>query len=494
MRMKNIKFLGVLCSLTIFASLPLKVQAGGAFSTTKEGDPVLWDQGKVFFRMDPGGPEDSDVPAEPGGGGGGGGGCFLAKPAYAAATIKGLDAQGMVTHAFKQWSDQTNGGLTITQGPDLPENVTFANAENFYVGSFVVAPFQSTVTADPCYNGDQANCLNSVIVDPHGLITDGILGQCARFAVFGFASILPQRLDDAAGTITNPLLKAAQLVINGTCVKPVDPPWSLCAGNPQFGFEQCPIELDQTGIQGVVTHEIGHFLGLDHVMVQKDLYLKCSPDNAGCTADELEKIPTMIGLAVPGINLDTLTQDDKSAIKGFYPGGSGECKITGVVQTDFAPNNGRCLEVIATKTTDPSYVVGGVSGAYVKRFSQGISCSTTNDNGEMDAGSYQECVNGQLLDAEGKNIPADQRKIHTNCSLTPDQCGQFEIAGVDAGTYNISIQTFVDPNGGLSIPFILEPCDQVRNDSGITEDKVIKKSNFQVNCPGDNNAGTLVIQ
>jgi hypothetical protein len=288
MRDIKIKILFLIFTLTFFGFLPSWVEAGGAFSTTPNGDPVLWDKGQVFFRMDPGGPEDSEVPAEPSSGGGGGGGCFLAKPAYAAATVKGLDAQAMVQHAFKNWSDAAGGGLTITQGPDLPENVTFANAENYYVGTFVVEPFQSTVTADPCYNGDTANCLNSVIVDPHGLITDGILGQCARYAVFGFASILPKRLDDADGTITSPLLKAAQLVINGTCVTPVDPPWSICAGNPQFGFSQCPIELDQTGIQGVITHEIGHFLGLDHVLVQKDLYLKCTKDNAGCTQDELE--------------------------------------------------------------------------------------------------------------------------------------------------------------------------------------------------------------
>jgi hypothetical protein len=469
----NRKIIFGMFALSTFALFPSLAGAGGAFSTTKAGDKVLWENGKVFYRMDPGGPEDGSVPEEPSSGGGGGGGCFLVKPAYA-STIKGLNVTDMVTHGFKQWSDQAGDGLEITRGPDLPENVTFANAENYYVGTFQVEPFVSTVTADPCYSGDTANCLNSVIIDPHGLITDGILGQCARFSVFGFASILPKRLDDSAGTITSKNLKAAQMVVNGTCVTPVDPPWSICQGNPNFGFSQCPIEMDQKGLQGVVTHELGHFLGLDHVLVQKDLYLKCSAEDASCSADELEKIPTMIGLAVPGADLDTLTQDDKSIIKGFYPGTGAQCSIKGVVQTSGG-GNGRCFEVVARKQGDPDFVVAAVSGAYVPRNSQGESCGATNPDGSMNEVSYAECLS--------QPNAASTLKVHTNCATVPGNCGKFEMFGVENGIYDLTIQTFRDPNGGHSIPFILEPCDQVRNEGGLVNQDKQDAGSVSVTCP-----------
>jgi hypothetical protein len=195
----------------------------------------------------------------------------------------------------------------------------------------------------------------------------------------------------------------------------------------------------------------------------------------------------MIGLAVPGINLDTLTQDDKSIIKGLYPGADPKCSITGTVQVNQGANhNGRCFEVVATKQGDPNYVVAGVSGAYVPRNSQGESCDFTNANGEMDSSTYQQCVNSPNAD--------HTLKVHTNCTLAQDQCGQFEIPGVENGTYDLTIQTFRDPSDGTSIPFVLEPCYQVRNEGGLVNGDKKSVGNVSVTCPAGGNAGTITIE
>lgn len=438
----------------------------GAFSTTPNGDPVTWVGGEVSYRQDPGGSE--------GGEGEGGGSCSLI-PEAKAFTYKGIDFSAMVDNAFQLWEDQTTG-LNITRGADLPENVTLANLENYYVGGFASFPGVSGVTADACYNGDEANCNNPVIFDPNGLITDAILGTCARYSVFGFASILP--LTNGSGTITNSGLRAAQLVASGACVAPADAPDSNCFGS---GYGQsCPVQLDANGIAGVLTHEIGHFLGLDHTLTEKDLYLKCSAQGADCTAEELERIPTMIGLFVPGADLSTLAADDIAGIRSLYPDtSSNTCSIIGTVQTSSG-GNGRCVEVVARRVGDPDTAASTVSGAYVPRNSQGQSCQSSPQN----ASTYSDCLNSPNASQE--------LKVHTNCALAPSQCGEFEIGGLTSGTYSLSLRTFKSVNSGAgpSIPFVLEPCDQVRNQNSV-DDNLSPIGNVNLVCPGDAFVGTI---
>lgn len=458
----------VLLVCGVLGASALELHAHGAFSTTPNGDPVRWVDGDVTYRQDPGGGDGDSVD--------GGGSCSLIHEAKA-FTFKGLDFSAIVDDAFQNWGDQT-GGLNITRESDLSEPVTLANVENFYVGGFSSFPGASGTTADPCYNGDTANCLNPIIFDDSGLITDAILGACARYSVFGFASILP--LTNGSGEITDSGLRAAQMVVSGSCVAPVDAADSNCFGS---GFGQsCPVELDQSGITGVITHEIGHFLGLDHTMAVKDTYLDCTAVGADCSAEELELVPTMIGLFVPGADLGTLAADDIAGINALYPDpANNTCAITGTVRT-FDNNNGRCVEVVASRVGDSTVNVSTVSGATVPRNSQGQSCqNSANPN----AASYSDCVNSPNA--------ADLLKVHTNCSTAADNCGQFEIGGLTSGEYQLSLRTFKSANSGSapSIPFVIEPCDQVRNQDSLDDNLSPLGAPVMLNCPTDQNVGVI---
>src|SRR6185295_3172515 len=130
----------------------------------------------------------------------------------------------------------------------------------------------------------------------------------------------------------------------------------------------CPKGITIDNIEGTMTHELGHYLGLDHTMVNKDIYLDCN-DDTGCSPDLLEKIPTMIGFFVPNMDFKTLHQDDISTFTTLYPKvGNGTCAITGIAaQSGGTPQRG--VEVVArNEAMDKQvYAVATIAGAFNKR-------------------------------------------------------------------------------------------------------------------------------
>lgn len=433
--MKKLSYLAQACSAAaaLLVAIP-SAFAGGAFSTTPAGQPVLWD-GPVIWRAETGPIKGATGDADGGGGGGGGGssggGCQLTK----SLDINNAQAIDIVRNAFNAWDNVPNASIDIQEGPSLGVDVNFDNVENFWVGSFFGGTQSSTVTADGCYDGDPATeCLNSVIFDSTSVaersITDAIQGQCARFSILAFAAILPQTANDAQGTITNPALKSSQMVISGACVQPVIAPDSACDFPDTADNEgSCPaggISLEE--LQGTVTHEVGHYLGLDHTLTNKRNYIACQTGNGEC---DLENIPTMIGLFTPGANLGTLHYDDQTTFARYYPagGGAGTCTIKGVVN-HAQQFGGRCMEVVARLNNSEATAASFVAGSEVPRPTQGIPGSSGTS---------------------GKN--------QSNCTAGDQSCGTYEIRGLQPGSYSIGVQNFSDSGAGSGLPsFILEPC------------------------------------
>jgi len=443
--------------------------AGGCFSTTPNGECVKWDQNQpVVWRPESGALKGP--PSEQEGGGGGSGGCWLF-PEAKAQDVGNAQAVQIIQDAFNRWMSVPNSDLTIQQGGSLPDggDVNLTNIENFWTGSFITGDV-STLDPSLCYDADPNNDQNCgpIIFDHSGLVTQAIQGLCAHCDILGFAAILPQTQNDPPQfTISSPVLRNAQAVLSGACLEPavIDPNCGNC----------CPAGIDLNTAEGVMTHELGHFLGLDHTLVNKDEYLKCTTQN--CSNAELELIPTMIGLFVPGADLKTLHYDDMVTFAGLYPaaGGANTCTIRGNAQTS-ANGSGRCFEVIANRTVsgnvnDPpskEFAAGTVAGAFEPRNSQGVPCP---------AGvSYSSCV--------GQPGASNDLKVHTNCT-TGANCGNFLIEGLDPGTYKIGVQAF-QANGNPSQPidFVLEPCTPVRTYSGT--------DNTAFDLTGDPNATPIV--
>lgn len=452
--------------LVVFTGLSLAAsaaQAGGAFSTTPNGDPVLW-QGPIVWRAETG-PIKGFTSADGGdtGGAGSGGGCALSK----SIEVNNTDAVQIVRDAFAAWSAVPNSSIDIQEGPSLGTDVNFDNIENFWVGSFFGGSVGSNVSAAGCYDNDpNTECLNSVIFDssnvPERSIVDAIQGECARFSILAFAAILPQQANDAQGTITSSVLKSSQMVISGACLQPVISPDSAC-DNPATPDNEgaCPaggITLDE--LKGTVVHEVGHFLGLDHTLTNKQNYIDCQTGNTNC---ELENIPTMIGLFVPGANLSTLHYDDKVTFARYYPSAnqsSVTCKIAGSAFNSSNSADARCMEVVASKNNDPATTASFVAGSEAKRFTQGIPGASGNN---------------------GKN--------QDNCNAGSDAaCGAYEFRGLEAGNYTMWLQNFSDSGAGSGLSsFVLEPCTPALTSSAFGDTKGTAK---QMNVVCTNGATT----
>lgn len=404
--------------------------AGGCFSTTKDGSSlaatcVKWDQTKdVVWNYDAGplkGPPEEDVDR---GGSGGSSGCQLAKN----LDVSNAEGVAMVERAFKRWTDVPGSKLNVVKGSPLlnGDDVNFSNVENVWSGGFVwPVPAESNVDASGCYDDNPSTaCLNPIIFDHSGLITDAIQGECAHCSILGFAAILPQVADDSPqDTILSPVLRSSQAVVSGACLEPrvIDPVCQDC----------CPKGITVDNVEGTMTHELGHYLGLDHTLINKQAFVDCMSDT-GCGASLLEQIPTMIGFFVPKMDFNTLHQDDKAMFAAMYPDPAAgpTCVLTGIgKRSSGEPLRG--LEVVVRKISDPqNYAVGVISGAYAKRDTQGVA------------------------GASGVNGKNDE-----NCAeADPAQCAKYEIRGLEANqNYMVTVQDFTDPTDNSNLGFVLEP-------------------------------------
>lgn len=441
MKKGSIFVLAGLASLGIAACFSKPVYAAQAFSSTKGSQAVLW-QGPVVWRAETG-PIKGSSSSDGGGdtGGGGGGGCSLTK----SLEVNNTDAVQLVREAFEIWKGVPNSSLDIQEGPSLGTDVNFDNIENFYVGEFNVGGQKVGSNASPagCYDSDpNTECLNSVIFDnsnvPERSLVDAIQGQCARFSILAFAGILPKQ--DAQGAITDPVLKSAQMVISGACVSPViapDPNCDFPATPDNEGA--CPAGgITMQELKGTIVHEVGHFLGLDHTLVNKQNYIDCQTGTGSC---DLENIPTMIGLFVPGADLSTLHYDDKVSFAKYYPSSTttvsgvevipGTCTLAGKVFRSNGTTQQRCMEVVAKLDNNPATSTGMVSGAEVPRNSVLTQIQETGN------------------DPNGAN---------NDCS-DPANCSNFEFRGLTPGNYTIGVQNFNDNGKGTGLAdFVLEPC------------------------------------
>lgn len=262
------------------------------------------------------------------------------------------------------WGAVTTANIALTAAAPLPVDVTVSN-ENTYLFT--------------CGDG-----LSPIVFDVDGSITDDLLGAGANAHIIGFAA-------PACGTYVPPVITEGYSVLNGRFLDGVDVP-----GNP---------ELTADEFDAVLTHELGHYLGMGHSQINELEAFDGNPAND-------DTIATMFPILINATEMRTPNLDDEVSLSSLYP--------VPTFATDFATITGSILlpggapfqgaHVIARNLADPRHVaVGYVSGS---AFFPG------NDGGPPD----------------------------------PALKGQYRLAGLPPGSYTVEIEQ-VDPRftGGSSV-------------------------------------------
>ncbi|MEO8376987.1 MAG: hypothetical protein ABI579_04890 [Candidatus Sumerlaeota bacterium] len=240
-------------------------------------------------------------------------------------TLSKVSADALVAAGINPWASPSQTTMSFTFGADLPQDNTGAS--------------------HPQFNNSVDN-ITSCIYDTDGSLT-ATLFSGAENAVLGFAG--PE--DNSGNT-----LNEGQIVLNGRFIDGVN-----TSGNP---------EVTTTVFQGVITHEVGHMLNLDHAQFND---IVANQYSATTPAADPPSYPTMYPIVFTGIT--TPEADDFGWLGSLYPSAaynSGTFDITGTVSTNAgAVLNG--VNVVARRADEASkniavscvtgYTDGNPSGA-----------------------------------------------------------------------------------------------------------------------------------
>lgn len=253
----------------------------------------------------------------------------------------------LVTDSFATWSAVPTASIAFANDGALPVDVTAANVAQF-VGV--------------CDDG-----LSPIVFDSDGTITDALFGAGASNSILGFAG--PE-----CGTFTPPVITEASAVLNGKFID----------GIANGGNGEVPLDT----FVGVLVHEFGHYVNLDHSQIN----LVEAFD--GTTAND-DTVATMFPFLVSGTEAQTLTRDDEVSLSMLYPSAdfaATTARITGEVRRGDTGAAFQGAYVIARNVADLRRdAVGYTSGT---RFVPG----TTNPAAAGFRGAYE--LVGLTPDAE----------------------------------------------------------------------------------------------
>lgn len=181
----------------------------------------------------------------------------------------------LVLDAFNMWNSTTTSTVNLVKGTALSVNVTSTNFNNFIPTAGNTAP--------------ATDGLNPVVYDADGQIIDLFFGVDSSDDIAGFAS--------SSFFVGSSTFLEGYAVINGK-----------------------PIGLSDTGITLIIAHELGHFIGLDHTLVDIDEDLTVDMNGQlinACSTKPGDQYPLMFPIVCR--NNTSLHQDDIISVSTLYP-------------------------------------------------------------------------------------------------------------------------------------------------------------------------------
>ncbi len=376
--------------LLVFSSFPLTAFTGGAIKVDILGFPLHWEN-SLTYNLDKGALKD---------------GVFN----------HGQSAL-IIQEAFSTWTETLGGGggLAVSAGGEIPADdvdVDENNFSDFFTGG-----------TEECYDSDASTvCISPIVFDEDGEILDSIFGKCSKFSILGFAGF--DDIDDGSGNPANRIVRRGQALFSGACLPDAN-------GNTESkaGCGSCKRPLTEEEIRTIITHEVGHMMGMDHSQVNPDSFSLCTGPT-GCPPGVVDDLPTMFPILVNGANMLDLHRDDESYFQRMYGNlDATTCSVKGTVFANDGSTEVRGVEVVA-KNTDPL-------------------------QNNLDAISFVSGAESPKVNTTGRT--------QGNCK---ERCGEYFITGLrDGETYQLCAQKILSQfTGGSSIEPVDPPFQAFSND------------------------------
>lgn len=374
--------------LYCFAGGPLVV-GGPAVGTRaafgKDGQPFTWNPASmpIQYRVDPG---------------------PLAVTPTGTQVVTNATGLTRVAAMFDVWHAVPTASISFSYaGPLLPAGS--------YTGGDLTTVQQFNDVIGSCKSAAQ----NPIIFDADGQLMSG-LGLPAE--VIGFDQ--PCAVD-----ATNGFLTGSAVILNGRMRD------GISSQGPPANYELTANEFDEA-----ITHEMGHFLGLDHSQINLDVLF----GNFPCDLDGLAGMPLMFpGLicqARKDAGLPVLAPDDVSWISTLYPSASfasSYATISGTIYFYDGVSQFQGANVIARAVYDPNAA---------RDDSRRIAVSVVS--GYLFTGNPGQSVTASLPGSGENNTNGDRTG-----SRNPQFIGHYQLA-VPPGTYTVEVESIYSAFAGGS--------------------------------------------
>lgn len=345
-------------------------------------------------------------------------------------------ARALVEAMMDVWGEVPTSRAAFAPGGVYDRDITSENVTDFVDGTICTDDFPAEIVS--MQNGE-----SPIIFDNDGSIIDLLAGVGASRKIVGKAA-----LRCYTGTIDDPIhATQAFAIFNGLFLD----------GKAE------PEDLDINSYAGIILHELGHFLGLHHSMVNEPLFAQLLTTDTAI--DNSRYIPIMFPLVSrSSVAATVLKPDDIAAISALYPEAGAENTLASIHGTIYKNTTAgfRGANVVARRTDDPlCYAVSTISGRY---------CTPLLDD-----------ANRQSL-------------LGNACKGTAVDLGTFQVEGLTPGDYTVEVseiaslggarENMFPKSGDLTLPGPAEFYSGSENDRDPIDDKTVLIVNNGQSIPG----------